>query len=133
MKQHNHTPFAAFGGSSLLAAFGILCLVVLAMLSITTVQSDRRQAESSSQSVAAFYAADRQAQNIYARLKLGETVEGVEIDGDIYRYSCPVDHSQVLEVEVRKTEEGWEVLRWQAVNTTEYTEESLPVWNPEAG
>ena len=130
MKKYKDTNFSAFGGSSLLAAFGILCLVVLAMLSIVTVQSDRRQAESTEQSVAAFYAADRQAQNIYARLKLGEMPEEVVVDGDIYRYSCPVDHSQVLEVEVRKTEAGWEVLRWQAVTTTEYEEDTLPVWNP---
>ena len=110
--------------------FSVLCLVVLAMLGITTVQSDRRQAEASEQAVAAFYAADRQAQNIYARLKLGEIPEGVEADGDLSRYSCPVDHNQTLEVEVKKGEEGWEVLRWQAVTTAEYDEkETLPVWD----
>ena len=85
MKKYKDTNFSAFGGSSLLAAFGILCLVVLAMLSIVTVQSDRRQAESTEQSVAAFYAADRQAQNIYARLKLGEMPEEVVVDGDLFK------------------------------------------------
>ena len=130
MNKKTSMPFSGFGGSSLLAAFAVLCLVVLAMLGITTVQSDRRQAEASEQAVAAFYAADRQAQNIYARLKLGEIPEGVEADGDIYRYSCPVDHNQTLEVEVKKGEEGWEVLRWQAVTTAEYDEkETLPVWD----
>ena len=127
MKQGKQGSISAFGGSSLLAAFGILCLVVLAMLGITTVQSDRRQADASVQSVADFYTADRMAQNIYARLKLGEVPEGVEVDGDIYRYSCSVSDSQVLEVEVQKREDGWEVLRWQAVNTAEYGEETLPV------
>ena len=128
MNKKTSMPFSGFGGSSLLAAFGVLCLVVLAMLSITTVQSDRRQAEVSEQAVAAFYAADWQAQNIYARLKLGEIPEGVEVDGDTYRYSCPVSDSQTLEVEVKKTAEGWEVLRWQAVTAAEYEEETLPVW-----
>ena len=128
MDKKRSAPFLGFGGSSLLAAFGVLCLVVLAMLSITTVQSDRRQAEVSEQAVAAFYAADWQAQNIYARLKLGEIPEGVEVDGDTYRYSCPVSDSQTLEVEVKKTAEGWEVLRWQAVTAAEYEEETLPVW-----
>jgi len=128
MDKKKNRRFLVFGGGTLLAAFGVLCLVVLAMLSITTVQSDRRQADASVQSVADFYAADRMAQNIYARLKLGEVPEGVEVDGDIYRYSCPVSDTQVLEVEVQKTEDGWEVLRWQAVTTTEYDEETLPVW-----
>ena len=129
MKQYKDTPFSAFGGGSLLATFGILCLVVLAMLSITTVQSDRRQAEASYQTVSDFYAADRMAQNIFARLKLGETVEGVEIDGNIYRSVCPISDTQHLEVELQKTDDGWEVLRWQSVSTMEYQEETLPVWD----
>ena len=131
MNKKRTARFLGFGGGTMLAAFGVLCLVVLAMLGITTVQSDRRQADASVQSVADFYTADRLAQNIYARLKLGEVPEGVEVDGDIYRYSCPVSDSQVLEVEVQKREDGWEVLRWQAVNTAEYGEETLPVWGGE--
>lgn len=128
MNKENAAPFSAFGGSSLLAAFGILCLVVLAMLSITTVQSDRRQSEAASQAAADFYAADRQAQSIFARLKLGETVEGVETDEKYYRYSCSISENQTLEVELRKAEDSWEVIRWQAVTTMEYREETLPVW-----
>jgi hypothetical protein len=128
MNKDKQTIFLSFGGGSLLATFGILCLVVLAMLSITTVQSDRRQAESSYQSVSDFYAADRMAQNIFARLKLGETVDGVQIDGDIYRYICPISDTQYLEVELQKTDDGWEVLRWQSISTMEYQEETLPVW-----
>ena len=132
MKKQSDFPISTFGASSLLATFGILCIVVLAMLSLTTVQSDRRQADASSQAVADFYAADRQAQNIYARLKLGEIPEGVEVDGDVYRYSCPVSDTQQLEVEVKKGSEGWEVLRWQAVSTAEQEEEgTLPVWDGE--
>ena len=129
MNKEKNKLLLGFGGGTLLVTFGVLCMVVLAMLSITTVQSDRRQADASVQSVADFYAADRMAQNIYARLKLGEIPEGVEVEGNIYRYTCPVSDTQVLEVEVQKTEDGWEVLRWQAVTTTEYTDETLPVWD----
>lgn len=129
MDKKRNMPFSGFGGSSLLVTFAVLCLTVLAMLSITTVRSDRRQADATNQAVAEFYAADRQAQNIFARLKLGEMVEGVEADGDIYRYSCTVSENQTLEVEVKKTPEGWEILRWQAVSDPEYEEEeTLPVW-----
>lgn len=132
MNKKANTQFFGFGGGTLLATFGILCLVVLAMLAVTTVQSDRRQSDDSVQSVADFYAADRQAQNIFARLKLGEVPEGVEVDGDIYRYSCIVSDTQHLEVELQKTEEDWEILRWQSVTTAEYGEETLPVWDGES-
>jgi hypothetical protein len=127
MNKDKQTIFLSFGGGSLLATFGILCLVMLAMLSITTVQSDRRQSDTSYQSVADFYAADREANEIYARLRLGEEVEGVQIDGDIYRYHCTISDSQVLVIELRKSDE-WEILRWQAVSTMEYEEQILPVW-----
>ena len=129
MKKENGMSFSAFGGSSLLAVFGILCLVVLAMLSIATVQSDRRQSQVSRQAVAEYYAADRQAQRIYAKLKQGEVVEGVEANQNYFRYSCPIRENQALEVELRKTDSIWEVIRWQAVTTMEYKEETLPVWD----
>jgi len=131
MHKKNNVPLSGFGGGALLAAFGVLCMVVLAMLSITTVQSDRRQSDAAGQAVADYYAADRAAEQIFTRLKLGEVPEGVEVDGDCYRYSCPVSDTQRLEVEVQKTEEGWQVIRWQAVNTAEYSEETLPVWDGE--
>lgn len=126
MKKLDKTTFLLFGGGAMLATFGILCMVVLAMLSITSARSDRHQAESSNQNVAEFYAADRHAQNIYARLKLGETVEDVLVDGNIYRYTCPVSENQVLEVELEKTDEGWKVLRWQAVSTEQQEEGTIP-------
>ena len=127
MNKDKNTIFLSFGGGSLLATFGILCLVVLAMLSITTVQSDRRQSDASYQSVSDFYAADRKANEIFTRLKLGEEVEGVQVDGDIYRYHCTVSDSQVLVIELRKSDQ-WEILRWQAVSTIEYEEQILPIW-----
>lgn len=128
MAKEKNTSFPAVGGSSLLAIFAVLCMVVFALLSITTVQAEKRLADASAEAVEAYYAADRAAEQIYTRLRLGETVEGVQIDGDIYRYSCPISEHQVLEVELRKGEE-WEVLRWQAVATPETVEDSdLNLW-----
>lgn len=127
MKQKRNAPMLGFGASSLLAAFAVLCLTVLAMLSITTVQADRRQAESTYQAVTAYYTADRQAQTIFARLKLGETVEGVKENEGIYRFGCPISENQVLEVALKRSDD-WEIIRWQTVTATEYEEETLPVW-----
>lgn len=130
MKQGKQGSISAFGGSSLLAAFGILCLVVLAMLSITSVQADRSQSQALAESTADYYAADRQAQTVFARLRLGETLEGVSREGDTYRFRCSMGDTQVLEVVVQKAGERWQVLRWQAVSTMAYTEnETLPVWD----
>ena len=130
MKKFTKFPVPGFGATSLLATFGVLCLAVLAMVCITTARTERMYSEASTQAVSDFYMADRQAQEIYARLKLGETVDGVQVDGDIYRYFCPVSQVQVLEVEVRKTDDGWEVLKWHAVATPENAEDvTLPVWD----
>ena len=68
----------ALGGSSLLVAFAVLALTVFALLSLSTVRADVRLADASAQAVTDYYAADCQAQEILARLRSGETVEGVE-------------------------------------------------------
>lgn len=68
----------ALGGSSLLVAFAVLALTVFALLSLSTVQADVRLADASVQAVTDYYAADVTAQEILARLRNGETVEGVE-------------------------------------------------------
>ncbi|MDE6259259.1 MAG: hypothetical protein K2M42_00085 [Oscillospiraceae bacterium] len=68
----------ALGGSSLLVAFAVLALTVFALLSLSTVRADVRLADASAQAVADYYAADCAAQEILARLRNGEAVEGVE-------------------------------------------------------
>ena len=45
----------AVGGSSLLVIFSVLCLTVFALLSISTVQADRRLALASAETVKAYY------------------------------------------------------------------------------
>ncbi|MBD5133272.1 MAG: hypothetical protein HDT38_02190 [Clostridiales bacterium] len=68
----------ALGGSSLLVAFAVLALTVFALLSLSTVRADVRLADASAKAVEDYYAADVKAQEILARLRNGETVEGVE-------------------------------------------------------
>lgn len=68
----------ALGGSSLLVAFAVLALTVFALLSLSTVKADVRLADASAKAVEDYYAADTKAQEILARLRAGETVEGVE-------------------------------------------------------
>lgn len=120
----------AVGGVSLLAVFAVLCLTVFALLSLTTVQANRRLADAAAQSTADYYAADCEAQAILARLRSGEMPEGVEQDGDLYTYVCPVSSTQELEVEVRIQGMDYTVLRWQTVPVGEWeADDSLDLWD----
>lgn len=132
----------AVGGISLLVVFAVLCLTVFALLALTTVQADKRLADASAQAVSAYYAADCAAQEILARLRNGETPEGVELAEELgdgrytASYAVPISDRQELQVEVELTEDwadyGWryQVVRWQAVPTVEWEgDESLDVWD----
>ena len=71
----------AVGGTSLLVVFAVLCLTVFALLSLATVRSDTKLADASQRAVEEYYAADLQAQEILARLRAGETPDGVKLMG----------------------------------------------------
>lgn len=121
----------AVGGISLLVVFAVLCLTVFALLSLTTVRADSRLADASAQAVSGYYAADRQAQEILARLRMGELPEGVDAVGDTYSYTCPISDTQELQVEVELRLDGsYTVLRWQAAAVGEWTiDEGLNIWD----
>ncbi len=120
----------AVGGASLLVVFAVLCLTIFALLSLTTVQANRRLADAAVQATVDHYAADCAAQAILARLRTGEVPEGVEKSGDIYTYECPVSSTQKLEVEVRVRGSDYTVLRWQTVaSQTWQADDSLELWD----
>ena len=62
----------AVGGASLLVVFAVLCMTVFALLSLSTVQANRRLTQAYVQSVKDYYAADCEAQSVLARLRAGE-------------------------------------------------------------
>ena len=120
------------GGSSLLVIFAVLCLTVFALLSLSTVQADSRLSDASAAAVSEYYAADCRAEEILAQLRTGQVPEGVRVKADTYSYTCPISETQELQVEVRIRENGWEILRWQAVSTTQWNEdETLSLWDGE--
>ena len=117
------------GGSSLLAIFGVLCLTVFALLSLTTVTASARLSDSAAASVTAYYEADTQAERIFARLRNGEAPGEVTREGSIYRYECPITATRSIFVELEKTGDTWTVLRWQEVAQALQLDDSMPVWN----
>lgn len=117
------------GISSLLVIFGVLCLCVFVMLSVSTVGAARDLSLSAQGTVTDYYAADCRAQEILAQLRSGYVPQGVTEENSVYSYSCPVSQSQTLAVSVRVRGSDYEILRWQVVSTTQWQpEDALPVW-----
>lgn len=124
----------AVGGSSILAIFTVLLICIFALLNLGTVQAERRLSDSAAQSVNAYYAADREAEILFAQLRSGRLPPQVIPDGEIYRYTCPISDNQVLYVELRRAGETWEILRWQSISEDQLPEEqTLPLWGNEGG
>ena len=129
MKNNNAVSLPAVGGSSLLVVFCVLCLTVFALLSLSTVQAEKRLSDKAAQAVADYYRADLEAETVFARLRSGETLPDVQVSDGLYRYQCPVSEHQILLVELQKDEDRWTVLRWQTVTGQEALDQSLPVWD----
>lgn len=128
MKKQEPLSPPALGGSSLLVIFGVLCLVILCLLSLNTVLAEQRLSESSARTTAAWYAADLQAQEIYARLRAGETVDGVTQQSRKYTYAVPISDHQTLAVTLQEIDGSLEVISWRALAHPEDGDTTLPVW-----
>ncbi len=126
-KQDRFAP-PAVGGSSLLVIFAVLCLTVFALLSLGSVQAERRQADAATKSVRDYYDADLRAQEIYAWLRSGETVSGVREKDGIYEYEISISQRQILVVRLRNSEDIWTILRWEAVPMETEQDDLLDVW-----
>ena len=119
----------AIGGSSLLVIFAVLCLTVFALLAFSTVQAEKRLSDAAAAAVTDYYEAELQAQEIFARLRAGETVDGVCKDGNQFSYQCAISAHQMLEVMLEKEEDTWRICRWQVQANPEPISQTLPVWD----
>lgn len=128
MKKQRELSVPAIGGSSLLVIFSVVCLTVFALLSLNTVLAERRLSQAYGEAAQQWYGADLTAQEIFARLRAGEEVPGVEKAGDQYAYVVAISDHQTLQVTVCHREKGWEVISWQTAATPETREDTLPVW-----
>ena len=126
-KQETFSP-AAVGGSSLLVIFAVLCLTVFSLLSLSSVQAERRLADAATQSVVDYYQADLRAEEIFARLRDGEQIAGIEENDGKYQFEVPISGRQTPAVVLSRQGDTWAVLRWQTVTVEEALNESLNVW-----
>lgn len=150
-KRESFSP-PAIGGSSLLTVFAVLALTVFALLSLSTVRADVRLADAAAEAVTGYYAADCKAQEILARLRNGETPEGVESRTDkidvmrkegsppeyvfrpevvrVAEYALPISETQELRVKVILRGADYEVVCWQAAPSGEWTGgDNFTVWD----
>ena len=110
----------AVGGASLLIIFAVLCLTVFALLTLGTVQANCRLSNASINASMDYYAADVQAEKIFAQLRQGELPAEVTVDGSIYFYECDISDTQKLVVKLNKDTDHWTVISWRAVSTVEW-------------
>lgn len=123
---------AMVGGSSLLVIFAVLCMTVLALLALNTAKAGGRLADASVEATLGYYRAERQAEEILARLRGGELPDGVTRDGDLYRYTCTISDRQALEVEVLISGEEYRILCRRCVSTVDWSaEDELELWDGE--
>jgi len=122
--------FPSIGGNSLLTIFAVLCLIIFALLSLSTAQASARLSARSAEADAAYYEADCKAQEILAQIRSGSLPDGVSREGNIYSYSCKISDTQTLEVSVRLTDVNeYTILRWQSVSTAHWeADENLDLW-----
>ena len=129
MNKNRKISIPAFGGSSLLVIFAVLCLTLFALLGLSTAQASRRMTDAAAEAAAAFYAADLEGERMLARLRQGEVPENVYCEDNIYSWVCPVSARQNLEIEVYVDGDEYEILRWQLVSVTDWVaDDSLNVW-----
>lgn len=117
------------GSGSLLTVLAVLCLTALTLLALSTVREERKLSDAAARAAADYYAADTQAEAVFARLRLGQQVPGVSYSDGIYCYECVISDTQTLEVALQKTEAGWTVLRWQAVARLPQISDQMDLWD----
>lgn len=118
------------GGSALLVIFAVLCLTTFAMMSLATVQANRRLTAASAEAACAYYRADAAAERTLAQLRGGEIPRGVTVSGTTYAYDAKISQTQKLQVKVRIDGKKYEILEWRAVSTAKWEpDDSLHVWD----
>ena len=120
MKRKENIFVPTIGGTSLLVMFAVLCLTVFALLTLGTVQADRRLSDASLKASLDYYAADVRAETIFAQIREGNVPENVTVEDNIYSYSCPISDRQVLMVQLSREGSSWKVMQWQAVSIVEW-------------
>lgn len=133
MRKKTNGSVPAVGGSSLLVIFAVLCLMVFALLGMSSVRAEQRLSGRFSESVSEYYRADCAAEKAVALLRAG-TPDGSlrETGNGTWAGSFAISDAQRLAVEVRLNGTEAEILRWQEVSADDWVaDDGLSVWDGE--
>lgn len=113
------------GVVSLVMIFCSLCLCVFAVLTFASADRERVMCEMTARSAGEYYAADYEAVKEAAAVK----AKGLSA-GESVVIEKPVGADQTLVAEIRGTDTGARVVRWQTVFTGDWeTEDTIQVWD----
>ncbi|MBQ3065831.1 MAG: hypothetical protein IJC98_06320 [Clostridia bacterium] len=114
-KNRKHLSPPVVGGISLLVIFSVLCLTVFSLLTISTALAEKRLSDVSANTVSAYYAADSEAERIFASIRRGEIPADVTVTENRYSYTVPITETLSLQVALLYENGGWTVLQWRSV------------------
>lgn len=125
MNRSSNTSIGLQGGSSLIVIFGVLCLVVFSVLSLSSALAGGRLEEASVDATTAYYEADCRAEEQIAVLRQ-------EKNNGTHSFCIPVSENETLNVEVLIEGDEYRILSWQTNYTLPWeADNSLPVWDGE--
>jgi hypothetical protein len=126
------------GSASIIMLFSVLCLTVLASLSMLSANSQWKLANRSADAVSKYYAADTTASQVYNRIRQGDTTDVnfyEDEEGNTYlSYEVPIDSNQTLSVVLLDSDgpdgEPPVIVEWKAVDSGNWNPDTaLDVWD----
>lgn len=114
------------GSSSLLVIFLILCLVIFAVLTLTSANSDYRFSKRIADRNTAYYEAVAKAELTWNDLDLAVAHEGGSFAEKEVHYEVPIDDSQELQVVLtlagnETSGYHYDISKWETHSTKEWT------------
>jgi len=129
MNNRRRTGIPVVGIASLLVIFAVLSITMFSIISLSSALASERINEASLNAVYNFYRADTEAEEIFMQIRNGHIPEGVIIENDVFSFSCYISPVQTLEVEIKKEDGKWEILRWQTEAKREEVENTEKLWD----
>lgn len=113
------------GTSFMLVIFILLCMVIFAVLSLSSALKDYDYSKQIADRTSAYYEACNKAEEIYAKTETEKHNE------DFIEYSVPINESEHLQVTLKRcssAENNYFVHSWLQISTQEWTaDDTLPV------
>lgn len=123
------------GSASIIMLFAVLCLTVLAALSLLSANSQYALAERSAEVSRAYYDAETRAAEIYELVKSGDlsSVDAIDHEGEtFYSYTVEIDRFQAFYVVIAIENGEARIRSWKIVEAGDWTpDDFLDLWSGE--